>query len=227
MGPGCPGWPPTPQNLDTPLLLAPERPVSTLRFLLVRVHHRLLGAGRWVWVDEGGVVHLYRPLRPGVVNGWWGWQTYLPGPGKGWGEVRAPPPPPKGGLNMLDLAQTNIFTPERKKGATIHWRLVAHCLKGLGLGGVEWAGKAWVWTPSCSALMDFGGFNREVANRGAYAGVVRGIASRPKSKPKPAATPAGAPPQPHPPQLPGRLRQGSGGQLPRLGPPKHGMLIAL
>ena len=42
--------------------------------------------------------------------------------------------------------------------------------------------------------MDFGGFNTEAANRGAYAGVVHGIASRPKTKPKPAATPARAPP---------------------------------
>ena len=84
---------PHPPNLDTPLLVAPESPVFTLRFLLVRVHHPLLGAGRWVWVDEGGVVHLDKPLHLGVVNGWWGWQRELPGPGKGWGEL--PPPPPK------------------------------------------------------------------------------------------------------------------------------------
>ena len=45
---------PHPPNLDTPLLIAPESPVWTLRFLLVRVHQRLLGAGQWVWVDEGG-----------------------------------------------------------------------------------------------------------------------------------------------------------------------------
>ena len=45
---------PQPPNLDTPLLVAPGSPVWTLRFLLVRVHHRLLGAGRWVWVDGGG-----------------------------------------------------------------------------------------------------------------------------------------------------------------------------
>ena len=37
---------PHPPNLDTPLLVAPESPVWTLRFLLVQVHHRLLGAGR-------------------------------------------------------------------------------------------------------------------------------------------------------------------------------------
>ena len=45
---------PHPPTMDTPLLVAPESPVWTPRFLLVRVHHRLLGAGRWVWVDGGG-----------------------------------------------------------------------------------------------------------------------------------------------------------------------------
>ena len=70
---------------------------------------------------------------------------------------------------------------------------------GWAWGGVEWVGKAWVWTPTWSALLDFGGFNSEAANRGVYAGVVHGIASRPKSKPNPAATPARAPPQLHPP----------------------------
>ena len=47
--------------------------------------------------------------------------------------------------------------------------------------------------------MDMGGFDPEAANRGAYAGMLHGIASL-KSKPKPAATSAtGGPPQPHPP----------------------------
>ena len=105
------------------------------------------------------------------------------------------------GVKMFQLAQTNIFGPERKKGGGTHWRFVANCWHGLGLGGMEYAGKT--WTPTWSALLDFGGFNPEAANRGAYAGVVHGITSRPKSKPKPAATPVGGPPQPHPPQTPG------------------------
>ena len=54
-------------------------------------------------------------------------------------------------------------------------------------------------TPTWSALLDFGGFNPDAANRGVYAGVVHGIATRPKPKPKPAADPAGGPPQPNPP----------------------------
>ena len=113
------------------------------------------------------------------------------------------------GVKMFELAQTNIFTPERekggggtperKKGGGTQRRFVAQCWQGLGLGGVDWVGKAWVWTPPWSALLHFGGFNPEAAKRGAYAGAVHGIASRPKSKPKPAANPAGRPPQPHPP----------------------------
>ena len=99
---------------------------------------------------------------------------------------------------MFELAQTNIFTPERKKEGATHWRFVAHCWQGLGLGGVEWVGKAWNWTPTWSALMDFGGSNPEAAKRGVYAGVVHGIATRPKPKPKPAAAPTSGPPQPHP-----------------------------
>ena len=130
---------PHPPDMDTPLLVAPESPVSTLWFLLVRVQQWLLAAGRWVRVDEGGVVHVDKHLRLGVVNGSSGWQRELPGPGKGWGEV--PPPPPKMGVKMFELAQTNIFTPLRKKWAATHWRFVAHCWQGLGLGGVDWVEK--------------------------------------------------------------------------------------
>ena len=50
------------------------------------------------------------------------------------------------GVKMFELAQTHIFTPERKKGGATHWRFVAHCLQGLGLGGVDWVGRAGVWT---------------------------------------------------------------------------------
>ena len=64
---------PQPPNLDTPLLVAPESPVWSLRVLLVRVHHRLLEVGRWVWREEWGFVHLDKPLRLDVVNGSWGW----------------------------------------------------------------------------------------------------------------------------------------------------------
>ena len=125
MGPRSPGWPRPPKNMDTPLLVAPEGPVWTLRFWLVRVHHRLLGAGRWVLVDGEGIVHLDKPLRLGVVEGSRGWQRELPQPGnKRWGEVG---PPPERRVKMFELAQTNIFTPEPKKGGANHWRFGAHC----------------------------------------------------------------------------------------------------
>ena len=97
------------------------------------------------------------------------------------------------------MAQINIFTPERKKGGPPTGDSSPTAGRGWAWGGVEWVGKAWVWTPTWSALLDFGGFNSEAANRGVYAGVVHGIATRPKPKPKPAAAPAGGPPQPHPP----------------------------
>ena len=45
---------PSPPDLDHPLLVPPGSPIWTLRFLMHRVHHKILGQGRWVWVDEGG-----------------------------------------------------------------------------------------------------------------------------------------------------------------------------
>ena len=94
MGPGCPGWPPTPKPGHPPPRCPGESGLDS-PVLLQRVHHRLLGVG-WVWVDGGGgVVHLDKPLRLGVVKGWWVWQQELPG--KKWGETPPPPPPRKWG----------------------------------------------------------------------------------------------------------------------------------
>ena len=91
---------PHPPNLDTPLLIAPESPVWALRFLLVRVHHWLLGAGRWVWVDEGGggVVHLDKHLRLGVVEGRGAGNVSCRGTGISGGGRWAPPR--KGGKDV-------------------------------------------------------------------------------------------------------------------------------
>ena len=90
---------PHPPNMDTPLLVAPESPVWTLRFFLVRVHHRLLGAGRWVWVDGGGGLSTW--TSPCA----WGWSR-----GRGGGNVSCRgrgtsgggrcPPPRKGGEDV-------------------------------------------------------------------------------------------------------------------------------
>ena len=55
---------PHPPALDHPLLMPPESPVWTLRFVMHRVHHKISGRGRWVLVDEWGV-HKDKPLRVG------------------------------------------------------------------------------------------------------------------------------------------------------------------
>ena len=126
---------------------------------------------------------------------------------------------------MYDLAQLNLFTPERKKGGGAPTGDSSPTVGGgWAWGEMEYGARTRTWTPTWSALMDMEGFDPEAANRGAYVGKVHGIASRPKSKPKPAATPARGPPAAAPPQPPGRLRQGPWGHLPRPGPPKHGML---
>ena len=106
---------PHPPNLDTPLLVAPESPVCTLRFLLQRLHHRLLGGGGGAggMGGRGGVVHLDKPLRRGVVKGWWRWQQELPGPGKRWGEVR---PPRKWGEDV-QVGANQLLHSREEKGA--------------------------------------------------------------------------------------------------------------
>ena len=55
-------------NLDHPLLVLPESPIWTLCFLMPRAHHKILGQGRWVWADEGGI-HQDKPLRVGGGGG--------------------------------------------------------------------------------------------------------------------------------------------------------------
>ena len=48
----------------------------------------------------------------------------------------APPPPPEKGVKMFKLAQTNIFTPERKKGGGGHPLAIRRqFLARAGLGG--------------------------------------------------------------------------------------------
>ena len=62
---------PHPPNLDHLLFVPPERALCNLRFLMHRVHHKILGHGKWVWADEGGI-HQDKRLRVGgafQVNG--------------------------------------------------------------------------------------------------------------------------------------------------------------
>ena len=128
---------------------------------------------------------------------------------------------------MFELAQFNVFTPDIKKAGAGHFRFVCMCWQAMGLGGIQSVGRTWECPPTWSEITRVGGFDPSAANRGAYAGLVHGIASRPKPKPKtPAAPAARGPPRPHPPQPPGHLHQG-----PRSNPPhpqhaRHGMLRA-
>ena len=83
-----------PPNLDTPLLVAPESPVWTLRFLLVRVHHWLLErGGRYAWT-RGGLSTWTDPCASGWSTGGGGGNVSCRGRGRDGGRCA---PPPKGG----------------------------------------------------------------------------------------------------------------------------------
>ena len=103
-------------------------------------------------------------------------------------------------MKTLELAQLNVFTPAVKKSRAGHWQLIPMCLQTKRLGGMECVWRTWEWSLTWSEITGMGGFDMSAANRGVYAGLVHGIASRFKPKPKVSATPAtGGPPPPHPP----------------------------
>ena len=130
MGPGSPDWPPSLKTGHPPPRCPGESGMDSPVFVGAGAP-RLLGAGRWVWLDKRGVVHLDKPLRLGVVNGSWVWQRELPGPGKRWGEVGDPP---EIVVKMFELAQTNTFITERKKGGGAPTS-----------GSSPTAGRGWAW----------------------------------------------------------------------------------
>ena len=151
-----------PPNLDHPLLVPPESPIWTPRFWMHRVHHKILGQGRWVWADKGGGPPGQTAARGGGgVPGTWWWQPELPG--RKWGEA---PPPSEKEVKMFELAQLNVFSPELRKGGASHWRFIAMCWQAMGLGGMECVGRTWTWTPTWLAIMEIGGFDWSPANRG-------------------------------------------------------------
>ena len=89
------------------------------------------------------------------------------------------------------------------------------------------AGRTWECSPTWSDIMGVGGFDPSAANKGAYASLVHGTASRPKPKPKTPSNPeAGGSPQPHPPQPPGCLHQCPGGNPHHPRHTRHRMLCA-
>ena len=188
---------PHPPNLDHPLLVPPESPVWTLRFLMQRVHQRLLGSGRWVWVDEGRVVHLDKPMRVGVVRGWWGRERELPR--RKWGET---PPPPEKGVKMFELAQFKLFTPEKKKGGGTHRRFIGNCWQAWGLGGIEFAGRTWNWKPNLVGVDGHGGVRPGggqpggICRVGARHRLPAQVQAQARHNPRNWPPPAAAPPQP-------------------------------
>ena len=46
------------------------------------------------------------------------------------------PPPLEMRVKMFELVQTNIFTPQRKRGGGTHWRFIAHDGRGWAWGGL-------------------------------------------------------------------------------------------
>ena len=99
-------------------------------------------------------------------------------------------------VKIFELAQLNVFTPDVKKGGAGHWRFIAMGWQAMGLGGMECVGSTWTRTATWSGIVGIGGFDPSAANRGAYAGLVHGIASRPKPKPKAPPTPGLPSPRP-------------------------------
>ena len=175
-----------------------------------RVHHQILVQGRWVWADGGGGPPGQTPAGGGGSRG------LVVATGVAREEEGGSAPPSERRVKMFDLAQINVCTPEVRKGGASHWRCIAMCWQAMGLGGMECVGRTWTWTATWSAIMRIRGCDPLASNRGAYAGLVCGIASCPQPKPMVPATPAtGGLPQPHAPQPPGRLRQGPRGHLPR------------
>ena len=102
---------------------------------------------------------------------------------------------------MFELAQLNLFTPEKKKGGGHPLAIHRQLLVGAGTRGDGVCGKDLNVDADPVGAHGHGGV-RPGGGQPGYAGLMHGIASRPKSKPKVAATPAtGGPPQPHPPNL--------------------------
>ena len=141
-------------------------------------------------------MHLDKHLRVGGVPGSWGWPPELPG--RKWGET--PPPHPEKGMKMFELGQLNLFTPEKKKGGGQPLAIHRHVLASAGTGGDGVCGEELDLDADLVSTDGNWGVRPGGGHRGAYAGLVHGIASRSKCKPKVAATPAtGGPGRRNPP----------------------------
>ena len=219
LGPCRPGSPPPPPS-DHLLLLPLESPIWTLRFVMHRAHHKILGRGRWVWVDERGV-HKVKPLRVGGAPREWRWQPEMPGGKKG----QVAPPSDKG-VKMFEMAQYNIFTPCVKTGGggrafPIPLQLSAgHGARGYG---VRWEEVGVV----PDVVGDHGAWGLQPV--GGQPGGVWRIGAQHRLPPQaqdPQQARSRSPPAAAPHQPPGRLLQGRGGNPPHPPHARHGMLCA-
>ena len=129
---------PHPTALDHPLLLPLESSIWTRPFLMHRVHHKILGQGKWVWVDERGV-HKDKPL---WVGGGGGFQGNGTGNGNVGGGGQVAPHSDKE-VKMFEMAQLNVFNRVIKKGGVQHFRCLCSCWQAMGLRGVHTAQRRW------------------------------------------------------------------------------------
>ena len=142
------------------------------------------------------------PLRqaPGVVNGWWGWQPELPGPGKRWGEVR-PPPPPKWGRRCSSWRKPTSSPPRGKRGGH-PLPIRRQLLVGVGLGGDGVCGEGLHLDADLVGADGHGGFQPGGGEPGGrMPGWCTASPPGPNASPSPPQPPLPPPPppQPHPP----------------------------
>ena len=121
---------PRPPGMDTPFPLPPESSIWTLQFVLQCMRHKLLGQGRWVWIDEWGV-HPDKPLCLGGFQGGWQWQLDLEGAGGG-DEVRQS----NAGVKMFEIVVAGVVGEhvERVAGfdpAAANWGAYAGVVQGI------------------------------------------------------------------------------------------------
>ena len=109
-----------------------------------------------------------------------------------------------GGEDVCPRA-VNCLHPRGEKAGAKHFRFICHCWQALGLGGMQAEGRTWACVPPWSEALGVGGFDLGAANRGAYGGLVHGIASCPKPPPTPkpqAAPPSNSSSTPTTPRMP-------------------------
>ena len=69
------------------------------------------------------------------------------------------------GVKMFEMAQLNVFTSNLKKGGGRFFRFLCHCWEAMGLGGMQVAGRMWVWSPTLLEVMGVGVFDLAAAPR--------------------------------------------------------------